>query len=333
MSTKVFEIRAKTSIAAGGLALLLLAGCDESGGLTLPSFGGDDTAASDPLTPASTAAVSLVERDVEAPEVFEVNEAGLWDGRPSLGGVWVAHPDVVDPERVLIKNEANGSSVIGALFRRERENPGPTLQVSSDAAAELGVLAGAPTVLKVTALRREEGPAESEVAEAFAAPAPVQATPLDAGEAAAPDTASGSAGSVVAAMTATNEAATEATSDTALTGAAAIAIAAAEASAASSTAAVVTTPVAEPAPAAPAPRSTLEKPFIQIGIFSVEENARRTADMLAADGLLGTVLAQQSQGNAFWRVIVGPSPNANDRAAVLAKVKALGFEDAYFVTN
>ena len=43
----------------------------------------------------------LVERDVEAPGVFQVTEAGLWDGRPSLGGVWVAHPDVTEPERVI----------------------------------------------------------------------------------------------------------------------------------------------------------------------------------------------------------------------------------------
>ena len=37
---------------------------------------------------------------VEAPDVFQVAEAGLWDGRPSLGGIWVAHPDVTQPERV-----------------------------------------------------------------------------------------------------------------------------------------------------------------------------------------------------------------------------------------
>jgi hypothetical protein len=63
--------------------------------------------------------------DVEAPEVFDITDAGLWDGRPSLGGVWVAHPDATDPERVMIRNTETGSFVIGALFRRERENPGP----------------------------------------------------------------------------------------------------------------------------------------------------------------------------------------------------------------
>jgi rare lipoprotein A len=96
--------------------------------------------------------------DVEAPEVFEANEEGLWDGRPSLGGIWVAHPSVTDPQRVMITNESNGKTIVGALFRRERENPGPRIQLSSDAAVELGILAGQPTPLHVVALKREEAP-------------------------------------------------------------------------------------------------------------------------------------------------------------------------------
>jgi cell division septation protein DedD len=97
-------------------------------------------------------------RDIEAPEVFEANEDGLWDGRPSLGGVWVAHPTVTNPQRVMILNKSNGETIVGALFRRERENPGPRIQISSDAAVELGILAGQPTPLRVVALKREEAP-------------------------------------------------------------------------------------------------------------------------------------------------------------------------------
>ncbi len=56
--------------------------------------------------------------------MFQVTDEGLWDGRPSLGGVWVAHPDVVDPERVIIRNTATGSfRDRGAVHRRERDNP------------------------------------------------------------------------------------------------------------------------------------------------------------------------------------------------------------------
>ena len=132
---------------------------------------------------ARSTKTKLVERDVEAPDVFQVTEPGLWDGRPSLGGVWVAHPTVTDPERVIVRNEANGKFVIGALFRRERDNPGPTLQVSSDAAEALGLTAGKPANLNVTALRREEVvPKVEEInpeTQVLAAPAGVEETTLD----------------------------------------------------------------------------------------------------------------------------------------------------------
>jgi SPOR domain len=107
----------------------------------------------------SSRSTRLVDRDVEAPEIFQTTDTALWDGRPSLGGVWIASPDATDPERVILRNPANGNFVIGALFRRERDNPGPKLQISSDAAEALGVLAGQPAQISVTALRREEAPA------------------------------------------------------------------------------------------------------------------------------------------------------------------------------
>lgn len=94
--------------------------------------------------------------EVEAPDVFQTTDSALWDGRPSLGGIWVASPDAVDPERVVMFNPATGKTVKGALFKRERDNPGPRLQLSSDAAEALGVLAGMPTEIQVTALRKQE---------------------------------------------------------------------------------------------------------------------------------------------------------------------------------
>ena len=268
------------------VSLALLAGCDENGQFNLPLPKPKAEASS----AGSTQSTKLIERDVEAPEIFSATEQGLWDGRPSLGGVWVAHPDVKEPERVIIRNQANGKFVIGALFRREREIPGPRIQASSDAAAALGMLAGAPVALNVTALRREEGPATPAAATVdFDNPVEITAAPLD-------DTIAGAAAAIE------NAAATPA-------------------------------PAPAPAPAAPTPTSSLDKPFIQIGIFSIEANANRTAERLRGDGLSARILAGESSGRAFWRVIVGPAPTAADRAAVLAKVKALGFADAYFVTN
>ncbi len=278
-------------------AVLALSACDENGEFNFGALAPNGDAAT--TGPANSTSVQLVERDVEAPEVFQVTENGLWDGRPSLGGVWVAHPDVGDPERVIIRNRANGNFVIGALFRRERDNPGPRLQVSSDAAEALGMLAGAPVELNVTALRREEVADTPPVVDLdtaatsdLAAPAEIEATSLDpiAGAAAAID--------------------------------------AAEATTASVTPAPVPTPSV-----APTPTSSLTKPFIQIGIFSVEDNANRTSDRLRSIGIVPTVLRQESQGRVFWRVIVGPASSSTERADLLEKVKGLGFEDAYFVTN
>ena len=271
-------------------AAAALAGCEE--GAQMPSFlqakdSGAETA------PAQSGRTKLVERDVEAPEVFQVTEQGLWDGRPSLGGVWVAHPDVDEPERVIIRNTENGKFVIGALFRRERAIPGPRIQASSDAAAALGMLAGAPVELNVTALRREEVTPEPEAAapESPDAPAEVEETALDP---------------VAGAAAAIEESAAQAE--------------------------------AEPAEPAPAPAtkpkpSSLDKPYIQIGIFSVKANAERTADQMRGAGMVPTVLEQELNGKQFWRVVVGPARSKSERSALLKKVKETGFSDAYAVTN
>jgi rare lipoprotein A len=187
----------------------LLMGCVEGGGTT-SGTGGQTTAGPTAFRGASN-------REIEAPEVFQVTDSGLWDGRPSLGGIWVASPDVIDPERVVILNPATGKSVNGALFRRERENPGPRLQVSSDAAEALGMLAGQPTDLRVTALRRATDAAPAAAVEATAAPEAVtaeDATNAAAGNSAAAETAALATAALAAAGAAAG-AATDAAPDAA----------------------------------------------------------------------------------------------------------------------
>jgi len=280
-------------IASLSVGILALAGCEE--GQQLDFFKPKPKADASATAPASSKSTRLVERDIEAPDVFQVTDSGLWDGRPSLGGVWVAHPDVAEPERVIIRNSANSNFVIGALFRRERENPGPVLQVSSDAAAALGMLAGAPAQLNVTALRREAAPdpVEADIAmtQDLGAPDEVQATSLDpvAGAAAAIDQA-------------------EATN-------------------------VAKAPTPTPAPKPKPKSSSLTKPFVQIGIFSVEGNANNTATAMRQAGMVPTVKKQSASGKTFWRVIVGPASNKAERTALLKKIKGIGFDDAYPVTN
>ena len=91
-------------------------------------------------------------------------------------------------------------------------------------------------------------------------------------------------------------------------------------------------PPPTPAPV-PQSASTLEKPFLQIGIFSIEDNARRTADDMRSAGIVPMVLEQSSNGKTFWRVIVGPAQNRSEQRALLDTVRTKGFEDAYAVTN
>lgn len=286
--------------------MTFLAGCEQTTGFN--PFKAQPEAGA--VTKSAASSVKLVERDVEAPDVFQVTDRGLWDGRPSLGGVWVAHPDVKEPERVIIRNNANSKFVIGALFRRERENPGPVLQVSSDAAAALGMLAGAPSDLNVTALRRETAP--DPVTTAMEA-APTEDLPVTAEiEATALDPVAGAAAAIEAVET-------TATSET--TGTAANA---------------ADTRVASTEPFKPVdlPRqSKLEKPFIQIGIFSVQQNARNTAESMRVAGMVPTVKEQSSKGKTFWRVIVGPATSKTERSDLLKKIRGVGFEDAYPVTN
>lgn len=272
------------------VATALLTGC--AGGFN--PFSRDAAADTSVATQKS---VRLIDRDVEAPSVFQANDDALWDGRPSLGGVWVASPDAVDPERVIMRNPANGKFVIGALFKRERDNPGPSLQISSDAAAALGLLAGQPAKINVTALRREEEKANIDANQPI----------LDTAETVK----------------------TEGTIDNA-TPVAVQTLAAAPAAqslkAAATTPAVPTAPVVSaPVIAAPVISDGQKGRLIQVGLFSIEQNANRAVAQLKAAGIPASIRASTSKGKPLWSV------TARGNASGLAKVKSAGFKDAYFL--
>jgi rare lipoprotein A len=367
-------------VLAAGIGLML-AGCADGakplGFLTSGKTADDGTASADSAPAPEVSALSVVEKDVEAPDVFKLSDKGLWDGRPSLGGVWVAHSTVSDPERVIIRNPANGNSVIGALFRREAANPGPSIQVSSDAASALGLLAGSPATLEVVALRRQElpeatpadsaefpaAPTDPVIAEDETAPpasgdiAAASVDPIAATAAAAIDKAEGIDPAAPADDTtadATDLAVEAAVSETATQGkcpfwrkkkceAERAATAALKAPADAATAADATpdadgTIAAVPldagsAVATTATAGTLNRAYIQIGIFSVEANAQRAADQMNAAGMTATVRTDQSQGKTFWRVIIGPAASIAERDALVSRVKGIGYPDAYPVTK
>ena len=376
------------SLSAGAL----LMGCVEGGGKGASKGSGAGL--------APPAAARGAAQEVQAPEVFQATDSGLWDGRPSLGGIWVASPEAKDPERVVMFNPATGKTVTGALFRRERDNPGPKLQVSSDAAEALGMLAGQPTEIRVTALRKVEaaeaapaapgstdaaatgGKSVPDAAETAAlaaaalgaADATAAATPpaAVAGEAAveppAPEApkrktwkerraeakarreaekaakaaaATGAAAGVAGAATVVDPAAgavvaietapLDARSAEAAGGAPGTAPAPApekktrrqiraEQEAAAAAAAAAEAPAVTEAPAATAG----SRPIL-IASFSKEDNARRAAEALAKIGITAGAEKSDRDGKAVWGVV------ASGDAALLDKIKAAGFADAYFL--
>lgn len=337
--------RTRCALVLGVIASLALAACEEGGFGTGTSIDGSPA-----VRPPAERRVEIVE--VERPDVFSATELALWDGRPSLGGIWVAHPDVNDPERVRITNTGSGQSVNGALFRRERQNPGPRIQLSSDAAAALGVLAGQPTELSVVVLRQEEVVIEPELAP-VEEPTNEEATGSDDGVtesavAAAAATASvappkkrpGFWDSVRAAFGGNPEADSpelaedgeaETTASTAPEvetqtldpiDAAAAAIDEAEANQAQ-------TAIAAAPAAAPSTTGSLRNPYIQVGLYSQEANANSAAAALRQGGIVPTVVPGSNANGPFWRVIVGPVTTADDQAEILGQVRSLGYSDAF----
>ncbi len=296
----VFSRIGKLTLAFGMGAAL--AGCQADQPFAFLKGKPAETASTAPAaTPATENSVKLVDRDVEAPDIYHKVDKALWDGRPSLGGVWVAAPDVTEPQRVLIRNQKNGKFVIGALFRREQMLPGPKLQLSSDAAEALGMLAGQPTEVTVVALKRVEQPV---------APPNPQSPALDSNMSISQKSLAPVGGSPAPTKSATAGGALPPPARPA---------AAAQAG--------------KPQPAAPAvPAASADRAYAQIGIFSVETNANRAAKLMKKHGLDSAVVKEQTHDKTFWRVLIGPTSPAN-RDALLAKVKSLGFADAYFVTR
>ncbi|MEM9148212.1 MAG: SPOR domain-containing protein [Pseudomonadota bacterium] len=98
---------------------------------------------------------TLIDRRLQpAPDEFESIDEAIWDGRRTLQGIWVAHPEADSARRVRIVNLDTGDAVDGALFRRDTSSDGPAVLVSSDAAVTLGMEPDQPVRLSIVAIRR-----------------------------------------------------------------------------------------------------------------------------------------------------------------------------------
>jgi len=296
MQAKLF-IQTRHALVAGCIAIFSLSACEDLPMPTAPSA-------------AATAggAAQAPDPDVTRADLFNITESAIWDGRPTFGGVWIAYAGEVQPERVRITNRANGKTVIGALFRRERETPGPSIQVSADAASALGMVAGTPVELNVTALRRESTNTP--------APAPT-ATPNVAAETPAPAAA---APAEEQRPVARAQAAAPATSDAAVD----------ESPLATPSATAATPPAAAPSPALePAPSGAPSRPYVQVGTFSSQPFANALVTTLASSGVTAGVRQVEVNGRTLYRVIAGPADSDAALAALIAKLKELGYSDAF----
>ena len=96
----------------------------------------------------------------------------------------------------------------------------------------------------------------------------------------------------------------------------------------------ITPTIAEPKKSDSASIETkLSKPFIQVGIFGVENNANKTKEQMLKLDLTVNILDFQIKGKPYWRVVAGPASSSDSRRSMLKTIKSAGFTDAYFISN
>ena len=191
----------------------------------------------------------------EMPEILDISTSVSWDGKQTLGGNWISHPDVDSPERVLIKNIANGKSIVGAIFQQSKKTKSGSAQISSDAAKSLKIDKNEQTKVQIIAIKKTKSTASSKKVDE---PTQAERVKLD---------------------------------------------------------------------------TKLEKPFIQVGIFGIQENADNTKDRMLQLSLSVNIIDFKIKGKPYWRVVAGPATTSESRNKMLKVVRSAGFTDAYFVSN
>ena len=83
----------------------------------------------------------------------------------------------------------------------------------------------------------------------------------------------------------------------------------------------------------PTSNAKLTKPFIQVGIFGVENNAIKTGNQMSKLGLQTNTFEFEIKGKTYWRVVAGPATTLENQENMLNTIKSAGFTDAYFVSN
>ena len=191
----------------------------------------------------------------EKPEILDISASVIWDGDQTLGGNWISHPNVASPERVLIKNIANGKSIVGAVFQQTKKTKTGSALISSDAAKALDIAQNEKTKVQIVAVR---APESSDPPRVISESKTANNAPLE----------------IIA-----------------------------------------------------------SKPFIQVGIFGVQNNAKKAKDQMLNLNLPVNILDFQIKEKPYWRVVVGPASTSDSRKNMLKAIKSAGFTDAYYVSN
>lgn len=290
-----------------------------------------------------------------APEIFSTEAWALWDGRKTLGGRWVALPDVDIARRVRLTDTESGTAIDGALIRRNPDQTGPKLIISSEAAESLKLRPGVATPVMIVALAYPDATpqsANSHVRSQQAGPYdPASQPPRDALASAsgaevdnpvvgAEITSPPTEPEAIPVETAEAETAEEAPlpdSGSPQTpapqrpqppaGGATIDVAEVPRQTAKAT---PEPPAAEPGDAEPAVPAASDGiadglPFIQAGVFADPANAARLVTRLRAAGLPA---GEQPLTTSLTRVVIGPYQSVDARNTALKTVRNIGPADA-----
>ena len=77
----------------------------------------------------------------------------------------------------------------------------------------------------------------------------------------------------------------------------------------------------------------LERPWLQVGMYSTEANAQVAAERLTAVETPATVAGGTYKDAPIWRVLIGPAEDRAAMRALIEKAEALGYTDAYPVVR
>lgn len=244
--------------------------------------------------------------------LFSAEAQTLWDGLPSIGGAWVAHPGVGRNLTVEAVNLDTGRSKRLPALRLTQRPGRPVIQLSAEAALALGMAPGRLTMVRLTGLRLRPAPPKAPPGAQARSPGAVETFGIAAAPpATTPDPALTAARTPAPAVRPDlKQSAPPAPTPTAPT----MDIAALSPAAAPP-------PARRPAAAAPATAG----PYVQIGAFGDRANAAAAAALFRARGLRVSELP----AGRLSRVLLGPFDDLSGARAARDAAAGAGFSDAY----